>query len=125
MGEKEVPLSNACNTQNKTNEANSAAIVVDGSDGKTLENKEDGEAFSDIELGEDSCSNNTSKSVEVIKDDDEPTSYLSIDGGPDRNIVCGGACVICFEEFKVDDVVVWSEDVGCGHVYHKECMVSY
>ena len=36
-----------------------------------------------------------------------------------------GTCIVCFEEFVITDVIVWSEDPKCSHVYHKECMVKY
>jgi len=36
-----------------------------------------------------------------------------------------GTCIICFEEFTKDDVIVWSENENCNHVYHKDCMVNY
>ena len=36
-----------------------------------------------------------------------------------------GTCIICFEELIITDVIVWSEDPKCSHVYHKECMVNY
>jgi len=36
-----------------------------------------------------------------------------------------GTCIICFDEFMKDDVIVWSQDPKCSHIYHKECMVSY
>merc|ERR1711865_1304456 len=40
-------------------------------------------------------------------------------------IRCDGTCIICFEEFVPDDVIVWSENTDCNHVYHKECLVHY
>jgi hypothetical protein len=37
-----------------------------------------------------------------------------------------GTCIICFEDFAVDDVIVWSgENNDCPHVYHEECMIDY
>jgi hypothetical protein len=39
--------------------------------------------------------------------------------------VVGGTCVICLEEMKAGETVVWSETSSCRHVYHKECMVSF
>jgi len=36
-----------------------------------------------------------------------------------------GTCIICFEEFAVGDVIVWSEDQDCSHIYHEECMIQY
>lgn len=41
-----------------------------------------------------------------------------------RNLVHGN-CVICFEDMKAGETVVWSENKACQHVYHKHCMVSY
>merc|ERR1712194_102654 len=42
-----------------------------------------------------------------------------------ENTMIHGTCVICFEDFLTDDVIVWSNDASCNHIYHKECMVSY
>lgn len=36
-----------------------------------------------------------------------------------------GNCVICFEDIKAGETVVWSENRACDHVYHKDCMVAY
>jgi len=36
-----------------------------------------------------------------------------------------GMCVICFEDYKIGDAIVWSENVQCNHVYHLDCMVEY
>lgn len=36
-----------------------------------------------------------------------------------------GNCVICFEDIKAGETVVWSETRACNHVYHKDCMVAY
>jgi hypothetical protein len=38
-----------------------------------------------------------------------------------------GTCIICFENFRVGDTVVWSDDVAntCKHVFHEDCMVRY
>jgi len=36
-----------------------------------------------------------------------------------------GTCVICFEQFEKDDMIVWSEDPTCHHVYHQDCMVHF
>ncbi|OEU23400.1 hypothetical protein FRACYDRAFT_233573 [Fragilariopsis cylindrus CCMP1102] len=38
-----------------------------------------------------------------------------------------GSCIICLEDFAVDDVIVWSSENNndCPHVYHEECMIDY
>ena len=36
-----------------------------------------------------------------------------------------GTCVICLEQFHKDEVIVWSEDPTCHHVYHHDCLVDY
>eukprot|EP00541_Cyclophora_tenuis_P000417 CAMPEP_0116543930 /NCGR_PEP_ID=MMETSP0397-20121206/1835_1 /TAXON_ID=216820 /ORGANISM="Cyclophora tenuis, Strain ECT3854" /LENGTH=525 /DNA_ID=CAMNT_0004068085 /DNA_START=93 /DNA_END=1670 /DNA_ORIENTATION=- len=35
------------------------------------------------------------------------------------------ACVICLEAFRVGDVVTWSKDMDCRHVFHKECLMEW
>merc|ERR1711865_982649 len=41
------------------------------------------------------------------------------------NPTISGTCVICFEQFHKDEVIVWSEDPTCPHVYHQDCMVHF
>merc|ERR1711865_1196948 len=41
------------------------------------------------------------------------------------NPTISGTCVICFEQFEKDDMIVWSEDPTCPHVYHQDCMVHF
>jgi len=36
-----------------------------------------------------------------------------------------GTCVICLEDMKIGEMVVWSENPSCPHVYHKACIVSF
>jgi len=37
-----------------------------------------------------------------------------------------GTCIICFEHFRVGDVVVKSENThACQHVFHEDCMVRF
>jgi len=70
---------------------------------------------------------------------------LSTNTEPKNIPPIGGGCVICFENFKVGDEVVWSASNNemddsdtdtkdeskkshhnkCQHVYHQECMVQY
>lgn len=39
--------------------------------------------------------------------------------------VVGGTCLICLEEMKVGETVVWSKTESCPHMYHKDCLVSF
>merc|ERR1711865_1046886 len=41
------------------------------------------------------------------------------------NPTISGTCVICFEQFHKDDMIVWSEDPTCPHVHHQDCMVHF
>ncbi|OEU08539.1 hypothetical protein FRACYDRAFT_249430 [Fragilariopsis cylindrus CCMP1102] len=52
------------------------------------------------------------------------TKFLKGNNNKEKQMI-GGKCIICFAEFVKEDVIVWSEDPTCIHVYHKECMVNY
>ena len=45
----------------------------------------------------------------------------------DRNEpqLISGTCIICFEDYQQDDVIVFSNDATCSHIYHQDCMVQY
>ncbi|KAG7338633.1 ring finger domain containing protein [Nitzschia inconspicua] len=34
-------------------------------------------------------------------------------------------CAVCLDSYRTGDVIVWSYDPECCHVYHKECLVDY
>ena len=34
-------------------------------------------------------------------------------------------CAICLDQFKVNDLVSWSVNGNCDHVYHKDCIVNW
>ncbi|KAG7338640.1 ring finger domain containing protein [Nitzschia inconspicua] len=34
-------------------------------------------------------------------------------------------CAVCLDNYRTGDVIVWSYDPECCHVYHKECLVDY
>jgi hypothetical protein len=35
------------------------------------------------------------------------------------------SCIICLDDFNVNDTIVWSENYECPHFYHRECMIDY
>jgi len=108
------------------------------------QNNNRNESFIDIELGDDDNGNDNDN------DNDDSSIYLSFESDRNNcnsnhhstittstkslrlehkqeqeNHMIHGTCVICFEDFLKDDVIVWSNDSSCHHIYHKECMVSY
>ena len=34
-------------------------------------------------------------------------------------------CVICLDQFKVDDLVSWSANGKCDHIYHEDCILNW
>lgn len=34
-------------------------------------------------------------------------------------------CIICLQEYKPNDVIVWSENPLCLHCYHRDCILEY
>jgi len=44
---------------------------------------------------------------------------------PSTADIVGGTCVICLDEMRVGETVVWSETESCPHMYHKDCLVSF
>jgi hypothetical protein len=86
--------------------------------------------FVDIELGDEIAS----KSMHLVfeKSYNDTTADCNTDDSAcnkqkQQQIVTSNdiSCVICFEDFNVDDTIVWSENNECPHFYHKECMIDY
>ena len=60
-----------------------------------------------------------------VDDKQNKSNTKSVNGNSKNNIVSGN-CVICFENLKEGDTIVYnSETKNCPHIYHKECMVDY
>jgi hypothetical protein len=34
-------------------------------------------------------------------------------------------CIICLDEYKSGDIVVWSHNEDCHHAFHRACVVKY
>ena len=83
--------------------------------------------------------NNKQQSGE-LKDDDDTYSNADYNDDNDEQLLeqreihntrntkkqpqfISGTCVICFEDFQTNDVIVWSNNPTCPHVYHHDCMV--
>jgi len=86
--------------------------------------------FVDTELGDDEIA---SKSMHLVfeKQHNDIVHYntdgSACDKQKQQQIVTTDdiSCVICLEDFNVDDIIVWSENNDCPHFYHKECMIDY
>ena len=95
------------------------------------------EEFVDMELGGDISSSSpdddaNTKDNDVSYNDTHKSCWHS-----NRSMICSrqqphqlfvtndGTCIICFEEFAVGDIIVWSEDPDCSHIYHEDCMIQY
>lgn len=103
------------------------------------------ELFIDIESGGNNGGETEGDDDDDEDDDDDPVICLSVEVDRKLNLavddttttrslcltynkanqMISGTCVICFEEYVTDDVIVWSDDSNCNHIYHKECMVHY
>lgn len=105
--------------------------------------KKNGSGFKENDINTGSSTSITIQSGDDGDNDGHNNSNKETDDndGSDSRINVGGTCVICFEEYKKGDVVVWSasssqqlqeddkndktETSSCRHVYHKECMIQY
>ena len=105
------------------------------SSGDVSNHHEDSEIFVNIELGGSSYEtdeitmstaatgiSSSSSSINV-----EPNTRPQQQQPLDILTTNDGTCIICLEDFAVDDVIVWSSENNndCPHVYHEECMIDY
>merc|ERR1711865_406310 len=124
---------------------------VDNNDDAT--NDDAASTFVDVELGNNGDKKDDDKD-DHDEDDFEPSMHLSLASARNltqqleeavlptsrdsssssssmtntnrtTNPTISGTCVICFEQFENDDMIVWSEDPTCPHVYHQECMINF
>jgi len=97
-------------------------------DGKGVDNVDDNDPSLYLSV-ESHCKSN------LLVDDTTTIQMLCLDHNNNNNnnkeqqqqkqeMICG-TCILCFEEFVKDDVIIWSGDPSCHHIYHKECMVNY
>jgi Ring finger domain len=45
--------------------------------------------------------------------------------GNDKLCYTNTLCAICLDHYQEGETIVWSNDMDCSHVYHKECFVDY
>jgi hypothetical protein len=45
--------------------------------------------------------------------------------GVTKDIKLADVCAICLEKYAVGEVVSWSLNEGCSHVYHEACVAHY
>mmetsp|Transcript_29516 Transcript_29516/g.33490 ORF Transcript_29516/g.33490 Transcript_29516/m.33490 type:complete len:203 (+) Transcript_29516:243-851(+) len=77
------------------------------------------DAMDDIDVDDDNDNDDL--------DDTTMTTSLRLDHNQEKQQlgINSGTCIICIEDFVTNDVIVWSEDPSCSHIYHKTCMVQY
>ena len=44
---------------------------------------------------------------------------------PQQCCMVSNLCAICLDSFHVDDVIVWSSNIQCQHVFHEFCVIDY
>ena len=118
-------------------------------DEKTVEERcDEEEIYEDIEIGLDGClqiervSYTNEEDIVETKThvDHEDKVIVDIDGGefqedvevalgvlniPGRTKPVSNTCAICLEPYQEGEVVVWSTNDSCQHVYHETCAVDY
>ena len=127
-----------------------AAVTPVNNPAKECDEKE---VYEDIEVGLDGASNvvthtalETENSIEneaqngsADRDEDETVDTvhtgdflhedvevaLGVLNIPGRPKPVSNTCAICLDAYAVGDVVVWSTNQACQHVYHEDCVVDY
>mmetsp|Transcript_9936 Transcript_9936/g.17762 ORF Transcript_9936/g.17762 Transcript_9936/m.17762 type:complete len:176 (-) Transcript_9936:1402-1929(-) len=59
----------------------------------------------------------------VLGNQDEEVSDVEM--GCEESTLQSGTCAICLEKYKGGEIIVWSDDKECPHIYHKNCLVTY
>merc|ERR1719296_278248 len=49
--------------------------------------------------------------------------HQDIESGNDK--LEPGECAICLSPYKVDDIVLWSQNDDCRHVFHCDCILTW
>jgi len=74
---------------------------------------------------------------QVVRDEDlaTNTNEADIERGEENNIVIlptsngyktrSSECAICLDSYMIDDVIVWSENTSCSHVFHEKCILPW
>jgi len=61
------------------------------------------------------------------QEDDNANTEIKIsckETGRDQTLASSG-CAICLEPYQVNDIVVWSSNTKCSHIFHRSCLVAY
>ena len=119
-----------------------SSSFVDVELGGTAGNKKnDNDDYVEVDVDDDdNCDVDDIAKTDAIDVDDDSdnddldettttTTSVRLDHNQERQQQLGinhnGICIICLEEFVTNDVIVWSADPSCSHIYHKQCMVQY
>jgi hypothetical protein len=73
----------------------------------------------DIAYGDD-------EDTDSSNDQDRERASLEKSDGDERHVIVEGysalSCPICLDAFDRDDVITWSKELRCQHVYHANCL---
>jgi hypothetical protein len=65
------------------------------------------------------------KGVDDIEACEDEGGMLEVSKKGLNKSTVSNCCAVCLEAYKPGEVIVWSCNNECPHVYHRECMVDY
>ena len=92
-----------------------------------------GDEIDDIETERDSSQNHP-QMVDAADAKTQEPAIVDLESGmgpdaiiklPDWKACAPNCCAICLSEYKPGEVLVWSSNRSCMHVYHQECLLEY
>ena len=69
--------------------------------------------------------NATTTTTNNNKEEDGTPKDLVLDIPHLFTTTCDSQCIICLDDFVIDETIVYSENTTCQHIFHKACMVQY
>lgn len=94
---------------------------------KILEDEEMGQAQEPVDPDDESTSKHVEGGQILLLSTNQTNQKESEDGEKkvDAEREYAGTCAICLEPYMVGDLIVWSSNPDCPHVFHRECLLSY